>query len=305
MKRSIGILSVAIISTLSLTGCPSGGGSSNNAPAVVANGHISSYPQQPCLGSPNSPPCQNNGGIPGGIPNQSHGGLKSFTCQLQVRKGDAVYAGNAQQFYLPVTGGQVNLFANSLKSKTSGGLFRITRTYAIKLANVVVEYIPALTANTASVDQIKMSVADIDGDISSSLTGFAGDQNTISITPQDEEKTELIATCSSSDAKIMGLIKTSGQYQCVGTEKAEGKTTVINYVNQITDVVSSGISITPNVFVQGAEGKQIGMGGAVSFTQSTNRYDDSTVALKSSLSSATAITIEKEKYSLNVKCQPK
>ncbi len=365
MKRSLGLLSVAVISTLTLTGCPGGNGSNSNTPVGVANGQINSVPNESCNVQPNyytctqtlnglalntasvsfatqqdfcakindnysntnkdlarglvvamqtrqqlyTQRCQNTGGLPT-IPNnpgQTTMALKTFTCQLQVKKGDSVYAGEAQQFSLPATGGRVNLFANAMKTKTTGDIFRFTRTYMVRLANVVMEYSPALSANPASMDQIKMSVAGIDGDISASVSGFAGSENKISITPQetDSDQTEVIATCSSSDAKAMGLVKSTGAYQCIGTERADGRTTAINYVNQVSDVVASGISITNSVFVQGTEGAQLGTTGLVTFSQATNRYDDSTVALSSNLSSATSISIEKLSYSLKVKCQPK
>lgn len=361
MKKSLGLLSVAVISTLTLTGCPSGNGSNSNTAVGVGNGQINSTADGSCnvqasyytctqtlngltlntasvsfttnqdfcakindnysntnkdlargqIVAPRrrqqlyTERCQNTGGLPT-IPGQTNMALKTFTCQLQVKKGDAVYAGEAQQFSLPATGGRVNLFANAMKSKTTGGIFRFTRTYMVNLANVVMQYSPALSSNPSSMDQIKMSVANIDGDISASVSGFAGADNTLSITPQDadSDQTEVIATCSSSDAKAMGLVKSTGAYQCIGTERADGRTTAINYVNQVSDVVASGISITNSVFVQGTEG-QTAAGGGVTFSQATKRYDDSTVALSSNLSSATSISIEKLSYSLKVKCQPK
>ena len=48
MKRSLGILSIAVTSMLALTGCPSGGGSGNNSAVGVGNGQINSIPNESC-----------------------------------------------------------------------------------------------------------------------------------------------------------------------------------------------------------------------------------------------------------------
>lgn len=244
-----------------------------------------------------------NNTIPG-----SNISLKTFECLLQVRKGNNTFPGEAQQFQLPSTGtghNPITLFANGMRNrKIWGGLLNTTQM--IRLATVKMDYIPALTANPNSMDQIRMSVSNVDGNVSASVTGFAGADTRIEIIPQEtfeSDQTELIASCRSLDAVAKPVVA-SDKYHCVGAERTNGKTVQINYVNQISDVVNSGISITNSVFVQGEESATMSA-GAVSFTQTPSGIDDSTVNLKSTLSAATSLTIEKLDYSLKVKCSPK
>jgi hypothetical protein len=346
MKRSLGILSVAVMSTLTLTGCPGGGGSSNNNTAVgvgqlnagsctiqtnsysctqtlngvVINTPVVSYISQQDLCAKindnysytNKDPrgqvvaqewrqnyfnttCQ--GVVQPNNPNQPGMGMKNFTCQLSVKKGNMISEGQPQQLSLSQYYRRAAIPAYAMRVKNNGWF---QTSSWVRVANLNVEYSPAL-AGTTAMDQLKMSVGGIDGDISASVTGFAGGETRIEIQPQDSEdgQTTLIATCSSADAMQRGPVGAMGAYQCVGSETADGRTKQINYVNQLSDVVTTGISISNAVFVQGDQGS------GVSFTQATNRYDDSTVTLRSNLSAPTSIAIEKLSYSLKVKCQPK
>lgn len=236
-------------------------------------------------------------GIPGGI-NQN--GMKTFTCQLSVKKGDMIYEGQAQQIMLSQYLRRQTIPAMAMR--TSGkGFFRISRW--VSIANLNVEYSPGLAGSVASgADQIKMSVSGIDGDISASVIGAANGETRLEIQPRDSEdgQTTLIASCASNDAQsVLAPATPALSYQCVGTETADGRTTKINYVNNITDVATSGISITNAVFVQGDQG------AGVTFTQELPRHDDSIVSLKSKLTAATSVSVEKLGYSLKVKCQPK
>lgn len=240
-----------------------------------------------------------NNSVPG-----STVGLKTFECLLQVQKGNDSFIGEAQQFQLLSTGGEIELFANGMRNKKIwGGIINTTRS--VRLATVKMKFAPALPAKANSMDQIAMSVVGIDGDISAKVSGFAGAATRIEVTPQDAEsgQTSLIASCRSLDATIKPAV-TSDKYACVGEERSNGKTIKINYVNQVTDIVNSGISITNSVFVQGADSVTMDA-GAVNFSQTTNGFEESTVNLVSSLSAATSIAIEKLGYSLKVNCSPK
>ena len=224
---------------------------------------------------------------------------------MQVRKGESVFPGERQQFQLPANGGNVVLFANGIKNRKIWNI--INTSYPIRLADVKMEYIPALTASTHSMDQIRMSVSNIDNDISASVIGYAGSDTRIEINPQDAdtEQTELIASCKSLDALVKPTATVLvGEYACAGIEKSNGKVTKINYVNKISDVVSTGISITNSVFVQGQDSTTMDQ-GAASFSQNTNGFEESTVVLKSAMLAPTSISIDKLSYSLKVKCQPK
>ena len=243
--------------------------------------------------------CQNTGGLPGIPGGVNQNGMKTFTCQLSVKKGNMIYEGQSQQVMLSQYLRRQTIPAMAIR--TSGnGFFRVSRW--VSIANLNVEYSPALAANTAAADQIKMSVSGIDGDISASVIGSATGETRIEIQPKDSEdgQTTLIASCVSADAQsLLAPAIQAMSYQCIGSETADGRTTKINYVNQISDVATSGISITNAVFVQGDQGS------AVTFTQELPRRDDSTVSLKSKLTAATSVSVEKLGYSLKVKCQPK
>jgi hypothetical protein len=242
--------------------------------------------------------CQNIGGVPG-APTQPVNGMKTLTCQLSVKKGHMIYEGQPQQIMLSPYLRRQTIPAMAIR--TSGnGFFRVSRWVSIARLNI--EYSPSL-AGTATADQIKMSVAGIDGDIAASVVGSVNAETRIEIQPKDSEdgQTTLIASCVAADATQAVLVPATGamSYQCIGTETADGRTTKINYVNQISDVVTSGISITNAVFVQGDQAS------GVTFAQELPRQDDSVISLKSKLTAATSVSIEKLGYSLKVKCQPK
>ena len=352
MKTKLGVLSVAVISTLTLTACPGSGGSSNSTPVGVnppgavgalnagscniqsnfytctqtLNGVLYTTPSNSYLSQPDlcaklndnysfankdargqvvaaewrldysRRMCQTVGQPT--YPTQPVVGMKTFTCQLSAKKGDMTYDGQPQQIQLSPYLNKQSIPAVALRT-TGRGFFRISRW--VKFAQLNVEYFPRLSADINSTDLIKMSVVDIDEDISASVTGVTNAENRIEIRPQDTEgeQTTLIATCSSAENKAMPPAMAANGYKCVGSETAQGKTTEINFVNQLSDVVESGISITNNVFVQGDQAS------AVSFTQTSTVHDDSMINLKSKLNSATSIAIKKSGYSLNVKCQPK
>ncbi len=247
---------------------------------------------QQCTAYPTNPTNPTNPTLPG------MEGFKTFTCQLYARRGNAVYQGEAQQFYLPRNGGSVTLKANAMQMDKWKW---IPYSRVVNLGTLTMRYIPAMGMSTTSMDQIKMSISGIDS-TSVSVAGFAGAENRIEITPRDEEggSTQILASCVSTDAMTRPQIISSDKYQCVGTEQYRGRTRPINYVNLMSDVVSSGISITNTVYVQAD-----GAGGLVNFSQALNSYDDSSVDVRASMLSPTSVNIEKLGYSLKVKCQPK
>lgn len=281
--------------------------------------------------------CQQVGGlptVPGGtnlptVPSTDQYGLKSFTCQLQVRKGQAYYAGSAQQFSVARTGGRIVLISPTMQNRQVWKFFNVA--YMKSLANVVLDYKPALVGDTKAVDMVKMSVSNIDGEISASVSGYAGSEVRIELMPQDADATDgtqLVVSCtgaagqqtiannsalggpplinqaavtSASATDLASALKEN--FACKGTEVVNGKTKEINYVNKISDVVESGISVSNSVFIQ-AEGSA--QQGAVTFSQSSSGVLSATdVNLKASLTAQSAITIEKANYSLKLKCQAK
>lgn len=244
--------------------------------------------------------CQNIGGgnLPG-IPGGNQTGMKTFTCQLSAQTGNMIYDGQPQQIQLSRYLTRQTIPAMAIRT-TGNGFWQMQRM--VTFAKLNVEYIPTLAANTTSIDQLKMSVSGIDGEISASVMGSASGETRIEIQPKDSEdgQTILIANCVNTDAQTMIAPAIQPMsYQCVGSETADGRTTKINYINQIADVATSGISLSKALFVQGDQG------AAVNFIQELPRNNDSVVSLKSKISSATTVSVEKLGYSLKVKCQPK
>lgn len=252
---------------------------------TVASGYRSSYVASNC---------QNGTGTgTGTIP-----GAKTFTCQVQASRGDAVSAGQAQQYNVfPGNNAFLIQAPATIVRQKCGWLGCATVTEVVSLANVKVKYIPGLPGSTGSMDKITMSTQ-VDGN-TIEVSGFAGTETKIESAPQDSDnnETSLIVTCVSSDANARTSLASSGLYQCKGEERVNGRSKVFNYTNQLADVVNNGISITNSVFVQGS-------GDEVSYSQSAGSLD-STVNIKSSLSSKSSVKIDKGNYSLKVECQPK
>jgi hypothetical protein len=228
-------------------------------------------------------------------------GLKSFTCQLQAKKGNLVYQGEPVEFNL-MPGGKFPIHAAAWGLK-KWGIF--TTSYLAQIASVKVVYNPGLSASANSMDTIEMSTQGVDRDTSVYIAGYAGAENRIEITPPDvsygSDRTQIIATCSSSDALARPAVVNTGRYSCVGSETIDGRIRTIKYTNPISDISSLGISISDSAFIMGDAAGQ----GLVSLTQSQNNIDESTVQLKAALTTPIKISIQKIGYSLKVNCQPK
>lgn len=298
MKSTFKLLFTTVTVAAAFSSC--GGGSSNNSnPGVGQYGYQQGY--QP--GMPGYYP-----GIPGQQPGQYGQSLmKNFTCQLEARRGASTTTTFEQQITLPRNGGKASLFANAMASGKLWNIFNYSRM--VTLAKINLEYLPAMSLNQNGIDLIKLSTSGVDGDISVSTTGFAGAENRIEIIPNDSdsEATELYVSCISRDASVapVAAVALSGQFKCEGQERINGRTQNINYVNQLSDVISTGISITPSVFVQATGDVTTAQQGAVTYSQTNNRRDDSTVNARLSLKNTTAVSIEKAGYSLKVKCTPR
>lgn len=310
MKKTVKYMSVALVSSLVFASCSNGGGGGNGA-APIAQQQFTNLPPATTISTATTLGQQY--------------GLKSFTCQLQVRKGQAYYSGSAQQFTVSRTGGRIVLISPTMQNRQVWKVFNVA--YMKSLATVVLDYTPALAGNSKATDMAKMSVSNIDGEISAAVSGYAGSELRIELTPQDSEasdQTELIVSCTGAAGQTLAnqnsaagatpplinqppvatntesLVPTVKEsFACKGTEVINGKTKEINYVNKISDVIESGISVSNSVFIQGED-------SSVVFAQSSSGILSATdVNLKSSLTAQSAISIEKSNYSLKLKCQPK
>ncbi len=225
-------------------------------------------------------------------------GLKNFKCQLQARKGNYTFDSQAIDFSLLNSGGSYYINAN---------YFRFFKR--INVAKLLMKYTPAFAGSPTSMDTISMIIENVDGDTSASITGFAGSENRIEMTPDDatfySDRTQIIASCMSTDgAQAPAAPVSSGKYQCSGIESVNGKTTEIKYTNEINDVVNSGISLSQSVFVQGQQAG-IGSQDLVQLSQTMSDLNESQVVLKSKLLAPVKMMISKIGYSLNVTCSPK
>jgi hypothetical protein len=237
----------------------------------------------------------NGGGWNNGNNGQPQPGLKSFSCDIHARKGTLVYQYPRQQFSL------LSDYAASvdLSIVRWHGFFKKDI-----IAKVSMDYAPAFTANVNSMDTIRLSAQTGDG-TKATVEGFAGDLNKIEIIPQDTEsgEVELYVSCSSSDAKVKPALTSAQQYACKGKEISAGKTKELNYVNKISDVISSGLSLTSSLYVS-ADQSASSQAGLINFAQTAGVLD-STVNVKSQLYSRTRTQISRYNYSLDLTCQPK
>lgn len=357
MKSSLGLLTLAVVSTLALTGCPSG--SDKSAQPVVQANVYNVIPNESCnvpATYPSSYTCtQTVNGIvlntaavaystiqelctklndyqsnmdparggqavaqqtrnhvysqrcqgitnPGGPtgPITPIEGFKNFTCQLQTRNGNSVYQGQPEQLILSKNGDIREIALRAFVSKCNWlGCAQYPRT----IGKLKVKFDAALTGSSSAMDKLTLSVENLDQDITTSVSGYAGSETKIEITPEDSEsdRSTVIVSCRGTDSFVRSQIASNGLFQCKGEERVRGAKKSFNFTNQLSDVINSGISVTNSVFVQGS-------GDEVNYSQSlVNGYDDATVNLKSNLSSASSIRIEKlsSNYILKLDCQPK
>lgn len=294
---------LTIVSVLALSSCGSGSGSSNKTVSpVLNNGHLP-YPGQ---GVPNTVlPGTTLPSITLPSPGGQQYGFKNFQCQMQVRKGTELVSNITQRIMVPQSGGKGAIFATTLKSETFWKVFRYARW--VKLAQLNLEYTPGMAMDLESTDMVRLSMAGIDGDTSVSVTGFAGSENRLEVIPNDSTdsvETTVIVSCRSMDSMKLGQSSVfATKYHCQGQEVDGARRTNINFVNELSDVVSSGVTLSDSVYLKAQEIQSSDLHSYVDITQSTDSIIDSAIRTRNSLAAPVSLNIEKLNYSLKLKCQ--
>lgn len=254
---------------------------------VVAQSWRQNYVSQSCGGSQQTWPTYPT------TPTQSY--TKTINCQTQIRRGGQFIANEEKQIQISNNGGNHAL---------TFGYWRWFKF--IKLAQLNLEFIPAMSMSTDSSDMLRLSMSAVDGSTSVSSVGFAGAENRIEIMPNDSEsnQTQVIVSCRSADANKLGQSITTGKYACRGVEVSGQQRKEINYTNQLSDVIQSGLTLSNSVFIQG-QPDAVDARGLVEVNQNTSSMDDSNVSVKTALMAPMSVNIEKIGYSLKLRCSQK
>lgn len=260
-----------------------------NGMCVYPNGQ---YPTNPTL--PTNPGMNN--------PN-----MKSVQCQLSVKKGNAV--GDTGLMNVMVeqnnsTGVNIFAFTNATYSKKFLGIFNVTGTKfsnSEKLAKVKMYY----TKEAGKADMIKLEATGVDGELSASVTGFAGSETQLTIAPQDEysDATSLSISCQAQGATIGNAVSYKA-YRCKGKEK-DGKTeTQIDYASAYNDdIMNQSYDLSKSAKLH-TEGGLATDAGTASYEQIARYGIDSSVRTQANITTASAIKVRRANYSLDVECKP-
>ncbi len=247
------------------------------------------------------------GQIPGGYQNGQPVQFKNINCRVIARKGET--SGDSGMMLVPVvaTGGStVNLYANIVSQKSYlGGIFNTTKvSTSNKLGKVKMTYIPGAGLDA---DMIKISAEGVDGHIKTSITGYAGSNVDLEISPDSEfsDETYLNVTCRSADASNPGPAVAKTKYTCNGTEKiGSGKESSIkgklDYNAELMGEVYE-LSQKTNLVTEGS--LSTGLGYAQFDTVSTGVLD-SKVRGQANITTAVKYEVEKNGYALKVSCRP-
>ncbi len=306
-QRNQGVAQAARQNTYQQAGCLNQGGYNQQYPSNQFPNN--QYP------NPNFPNGQVNPGFPQpNIPGQIPGGLngqpvqfKNINCRVIARKGET--SGDSGMMLVPVvaTGGStVNLYANIVSQKSYlGGIFNSTKvSTSTKLGKVKMTYIPGAGLDA---DMIKISAEGVDGHIKTSITGYAGSNVDLEISPDSEfsDETYLSVTCRSADASNPGPAIAKTKYSCSGSEKiGSGKESSIkgklDYNAELMGEVYK-LSRKTNLVTEGS--LSTGLGYAQFDTVSTGVLD-SKVRGQANITTAVKYEVEKNGYALKVSCRP-
>lgn len=249
----------------------------------------------------------NNSGINNGtIMNDPS--MKDVACQLYVQKGDRI--GDTGLMNVKVqenNGNGVNIFAfiNHQIQKRFLGIFNFNANIVSnseKLAKVKMY----LTKQPGKADMIKLEATGVDGDISASVTGYAGSETRLEIASQNEysDATKLVISCKASSATNIGTAIPAQRYRCVGLEKnGKVETRINDHISYTEDSMNSSYSLTNAVKLH-TEGNLATDQGSVILEQIARYSSDSSVSTKANITTPTSISVKRAGYSLKVDCKP-
>lgn len=293
------------------------------------NGYVARYTrqmmhQEQCSGAQNNGFCgagavmqngvcvNNNGNFPGTI-NPGNGtvindpNMKSVSCQLYVKKGNTMGDTglmNVQVIQNSQSGVNIFAFTNAQYKKKFLGFINVQGnkfSNSEKLANVKMYY----TKEAGKADMIKLEATGVDGELSASVTGFAGSETKLEIAPQDEysDATTLGISCVAQGATT-GNAQAYKAYRCKGEEKDGTKVTKIDYASPYNDdIMNQSFDLSKSAKLH-TEGSLATDAGTAMFEQIARYGIDSSVSTKSNITTPSSVSVRRANYKLNVECKP-
>jgi hypothetical protein len=201
----------------------------------------------------------------------------------------------------------VNMFAftNTQYQKKFLGIFNVSgnvSSHSEKLAKVKMYY----TTSAGKADMIKLEAIGVDGNLSASVTGYAGSETALEIAPEVEvdDVTKLLVTCKSNQATSTGNMASLKSYRCKGEEKSGSTVTKIDYASPYNeDIMNQTYDLGKSAKLR-TEGSLSTDAGVVSYGQFANHSTELSVMTKANVTTPSAISVRRNGYRLDVKCEP-
>ena len=161
------------------------------------------------------------------------------------------------------------------------------------------------TKEAGKADMIKLEATGVDGELSASVTGFAGAETKLTIAPQDEysDATSLSITCQAQGATT-GNAASYKAYRCKGKEKDGKNETIIDYASPYNeDIMNQSYDLSKSAKLE-TEGSLATNAGTAAYEQIARYGIDSSVRTEANITTASAIKVRRANYSLDVECKP-
>lgn len=233
--------------------------------------------------------------------------MKSVSCQLYVKKGNTTGDTglmNVQVIQNNKNGVNIFAFTNASYNKKFLGFINVSGnkfSNSEKLAKVKMYY----TKDAGKADMIKLEATGVDGELSASVTGFAGTETKLVIGSEDEysDATRIEISCMSQGATT-GNAQAYKAYRCKGEEKDGTKVTKIDYASPYNDDImnqSYDLSKSAKLDTAGALATD---SGTASYRQIARYGSDSSVSTQANITTPSSLSVARTNYRLNVECKP-
>ena len=176
-----------------------------------------------------------------GYPNQPGQNIqmKNLVCSIEVANGTAAGSVTDMPVQVFANGADLNLYANMENTKSYvGGYFNITRRFSSeKLAMLKLKF----KAGQGTVADTLSLSAQLRNGKSASVSGFAGSEVRIEITPDYEQDTLLIVSCAGQDNFNAGAAINGQNLKCMVKENDNGKITRVMVLKPASEFEMSGV----------------------------------------------------------------
>jgi len=198
-----------------------GGNINNPYPNQPGYPGQSGYPNQPIQNVPNVP-------------------MKNLVCSIDVASGAAAGSVSNMPVQVFANGADLNLYADMQNTKSYlGGFVNFTRYFrSEKLALLKLKF---KAGNSLNADTLTLS-ADLRNGKTASVTGFAGSEVRIEITPDSEQDTSLVVSCSGQDNFNVGPAINGANLRCSVKENDNGKVTNVIVLKPVVEFETGGVN---------------------------------------------------------------